>query len=125
MAAPVERAVVHGGLVAAPVKGLGLSLFQKAVGKQQAGVDEIGVCRKGGKTLIGAVAVAGGADGQDLPVALAGGGEKIHKTLCLFAQRADAVRPRQAGQGQQDARGSHPFTAPATTPSMMYFWQAR
>lgn len=107
------------------MEGLSLSLFQKTVGKQQARVDEIGVCRKGGKALVGAVAVASGADGQNLPVALARFGEKINEMPRLVAQRANAVRPRQAGQRQKNARGSHPFTAPATTPSMMYFWQAR
>ena len=103
---------------------------QQALLRQQVKVDEIGVARKGGKTLVGAVPITGGTDGQDLPVGLPGLGQKIHKTVGLAAQGADAVRPRQAEHRHQDAACTHrrslpqPLTAPAMTPSMMYFWQA-
>ena len=51
--------------------------------------------------------------------------QKIHKAAGIGPHGPNAVGPRQAREGQQDPCGSHPFTAPATTPSMMYFWQAR
>ena len=59
-----DGAVVHPLRVVAPVDVGKVRLGQKAVLHQQIQVDEIGVARKGGKALVGAVAVAGGAQGQ-------------------------------------------------------------
>ena len=65
--------------------------------------DEIWIARKGGKALIGAVAVAGNTQRQDLPVGLPGFLEPVHKVVCLLRKAADAVRGRQTADGQQNA----------------------
>ena len=65
--------------------------------------DEIRIARKGGKALIGAVAVAGHAQRQDLPVGLPGFLEPVHKVVCFLREAADAVRGRQTADGQQNA----------------------
>ena len=65
--------------------------------------DEIRIARKGGKALIGAVAVAGNTQRQDLPVGLPGFLEPVHKVVCFLRKAADAVRGRQTADGQQNA----------------------
>ena len=100
----VKCAILH---MAHGLRGGKLCLRQQARFGQQAVIDEIGVARKGGKTLVGTVAVAGGADGQDLPIGLLGAGEEVHKGEGLTAQCADAKRPRQAENGHQNAACTH------------------
>ena len=114
------------GRVRAEIKACDLVVRQQAALLQRVEVDEIGVGRKGRKALVRAVAVTRGPDGQDLPVPLPGRRQKIHKTVGFRPQAADAVGRGQRGDRHQDAAGAHqPFTAPATTPSMIYFWHAR
>ena len=47
---------------------------------------EIGVAGEGAERLVGAVAVAGGAQGHDLPVLLAGAGKPIHEGAGVRAE---------------------------------------
>ena len=65
------------------------------------------VKNNGGKALVGAVTVAGGANGQDLPIGLLCTGQKIHERKGFFPQRADAKGPRQTKNGHQNAACSH------------------
>ena len=67
----------------------------------------IGPTGKGGKALVRAVTVAGGANGQDLPIGLLCTGQKIHERKGFFPQRADAKGPRQTKNGHQNAACSH------------------
>ena len=103
----VEGAVVHPVRGAFPVDVRVFLPLQQAVGRQQVQVDEIGVARKGGEGLVGAVPVAGGTDGQDLPVSLSRRRKKIHKLPCCPAHGADAVGRRQAGQVHQHTACAH------------------
>ena len=100
----VQCAVVDGAY--RPYGGNFIGRQQTDVG-QQAVVNEVGVAGKGGKALVRAVTVAGGADGQNLPVGLFCLGEEIDKCEGLFAQRADAKGPRQAEHGHQNAACTH------------------
>ena len=70
--------------------------------------------------------------------------QEVHKFTGRSPHGTDAAGGRQAGNRQQNTAGSHkntnlflmeytfdlraphqPLTAPATTPSIMYFWQTR
>ena len=63
---------IDADIAAAEVGAFALLPGQHAFLHQCVQVDEVGVAGEGGKGLVGAVTVAGGADGQDLPVFLAG-----------------------------------------------------
>ena len=100
----VEHAVVHrsnrnlsGNLISGQI----------ALLVQDTEIDKVGVPGKGGKALVGAVTVAGGANGQDLPIGLLCTGQKIHERKGFFPQRADAKGPRQTKNGHQNAACSH------------------
>ena len=93
----ILEAIVHTSGVRAPVDGVDLFSGQQAVLDEKIRVDKIGVARTGAEALIGAVAVAGRPNGQDLPVALAGLVKKIGKIIGCFAERADAVGRGQGG----------------------------
>ena len=98
----VEVFVVH------PVRVFTSGRFQLLGGKQALGgqlvqVDEQGVARKGGGGHVGGISVAQGDQRQDLPIALARLGQKVHKAAGGRPQRADAVRARQGGDGQKNA----------------------
>ena len=100
----VEHAVVHranrnlsGNLISGQI----------ALLVQDTEIDKVGVPGKGGKALVGAVTVAGGANGQDLPIGLLCTGQKIHERKGFFPQRADAKRSRQTKNGHQNAACSH------------------
>ena len=99
----VQDAVVHLFGVAAPVGEGVVGAGEQSLRRQQVQVDEIGVARKGGAALVGAVAVAGGAHGQDLPDTLSRPGQEVHKPPCRGAQRTDAMPAGQAGQRHEDA----------------------
>ena len=73
-------------------------------------IDKIRVARKRREGLIGAVAVARGAQGQDLPDLLACRRKEIHKFFCLFAKAADPVGAGQAGHRHQNSTFTHGFT---------------
>ena len=99
----VETAVVDVICLAAKVCLFALGGSQRPFLHQSIQTDEIRIARKGGKTLIGAVAVAGHAQRQDLPVGLPGFLEPVHKVVCFLREAADAVRGRQTADGQQNA----------------------
>ena len=101
-AAFVDLAVVHIAGVAAPVDALQIAPGQQVIFHQQIQVDEIGVSGEGGEALVGAVALAGGAQGQQLPVLLAGSVEKVSESVGLFSQGADAVVGGQGRDGHED-----------------------
>ena len=110
VAAGVQGAVVHLLRVIAPGLCLELGCREQAFFLQGIKVDEVGVARKGGAALIGAVAVAGGAQGQQLPDLLPGIGQKIHKFECFLAKAANSIRAGQAGHRHQDSTFTHGFT---------------
>ena len=98
----VDPAVVHIAALAAPVLRLQLRGGEEAVLRQEIQVNEVGVAGKGGEALVGAVAIAGGAQGQQLPVLLAGGPEEIGKGVGLPSQGADAVGGGEGGDMHED-----------------------
>ena len=98
----VQLGIVHVRSIGAEVGGVAFLLGQHALFDQRFQADEIGISRKGGKALVGRIAIAGGADGQDLPVGLSGIVEPVHKIVCTLGKAAHAVLGRQAGDGQQD-----------------------
>ena len=98
----VDLPIVHIARLIAPVDRLQLRTVQKAVLRQQLQVNEVGVSGKGGEALIGAVAVAGGPQGQQLPVFLACRVEKVRKGVGLPAQGTDAVPGGEGGNMQEN-----------------------
>ena len=77
---------------------------------QLLGADEHRIARKGGETLVGRVAVAGGAQGKHLPIRLASGNKEIHKLVGLVTKVANAGSPGKGSGVHQDttaARESH------------------
>ena len=107
IAAGVESAVVHRKRVIPPLFRLELGGGQQAVGLESVEVDEVGVARKGRAALVGAVPIARGAQGQDLPDGLACLGQKIHKLQRRFAKAADPIGAGQAGHRHQDSTFTH------------------
>ena len=102
----VDAGVVHALGVVAPVQVAVILLLEKALLLEHVQVDHVGVARIGREGLIGRVAVGGGADGQDLPVALAGLLEEVRELVGRLADGADAVGRGQRGNGHQNAGGS-------------------
>ena len=90
------------GGVIAPVEGLDVFLCEEPVFDEELEVDEVGVAGEGRETRVGAVAEAGRAEGQDLPVLLAGFFQKVRKSERLFAEGPDAVLRGQGRDGKQD-----------------------
>ncbi len=101
----LEMGIVHpvGGV---PSGGLHLLMGEQAHGHQLVQVDEIGIACKSGGGHIGGIAVAGGDQGQDLPIGLSGVRQKVHEPAGRRAQRADAVGTGQRGDSQQDTAGA-------------------
>ena len=89
------------------VLGLELGGCQQPLGFQSIQINEIGVARKGRAALVGAVPIARGAQGQDLPDLLACRRKEIHKFFCLFAKAADPVGAGQAGHRHQNTTFTH------------------
>ena len=110
IAAGVEGAVIHRERVGAPRLCLELGSGQQAVGLERVEVDKIRVARKGRAALVGAVAVAGGAEGQQLPDVLARSGQKVHELERLGAKAANTIRAGQAGHRHQDSTFTHDDT---------------
>ena len=112
--APAEQLFLvlpHGGEIH-PVQRFGGKLLAVLVGEKallpQAGAgDEHGVAREHTGGLVGRFAVAGGAHGQHLPQAHAACAEKIGKGKGFLAHAADASRPGQGGDMQQDSALTH------------------
>lgn len=86
--------------------GLHLLVGEQADGYQLVQVDEIGIACEGGGGHIGGIAVAGGDQGQDLPIGLAGIRQKVHEPAGGRAQRADTIGTGQRGDSQQDTAGA-------------------
>ena len=99
----IDLRVVHPGGVVAPVPVFDLGGTQELLLYQQVQVDEIGVAGEAGEGGIGAVPVAGGAQGQQLPIALAGSLEKVHKTIGALPHGADAVGGGEGAHGHENA----------------------
>ena len=99
----IQAAVVDIICLAAKVCLFALGGGQHPFLHQSVQTDEIRIARKGGKALIGAVAVACHTQRQDLPVSLPGFLEPVHKVVCFLRKAADAVRGRQTADGQQNA----------------------
>ena len=97
VAAVVQRAVVDAAGVGPEIGPLQLALGQQALFPQGLQVDEIGVARKGRTALVGAVPIAGGAQGQDLPDGLARRRKEIHEPDGLRPKAADPIGAGQAG----------------------------
>ena len=109
---PVQQAVVYFILPDRPGNVFQFFCIQKSILHQSIQVDEVGVAGKGGAGLVGGVAVAGGGQGQDLPMALPRGFQKIHKREGLTTHGADAVGAGQAGNVHQNATASHSASSP-------------
>ena len=87
----IELAVIHMAGILTPVPVADLLLRQKSILDQQIQINEIGIARIRGKALVGGIAVAGGTEGEHLPVPLTGGVEQIGKVISRKAHGADAV----------------------------------
>ena len=96
----IECFVIH--LIRSVPKVRGLHLFgsQQVLLYKLGQVDEIGIARKGGKRLVGAVSIACGPDGEHLPVPLAGRRQKLDKPPGFFSQRSDPEWRREAENRQ-------------------------
>ena len=84
--------VIDSCRVVTPVMAGDLVILKKSFFYKGVKIYEIRVAGKSRKRLIGRVAVAGGTNGQYLPVTLLRLLEKINKFKCRFAERAYAVR---------------------------------
>ena len=106
-AADVQGAVVHLQRVFPPAFRLEVCGGQQALFFQRFQVHKIGVARKGRAALVGAVAVAGGAERQQLPDRLPCRRQEIHKLKCRLAKAADPVRAGQTGYRHQNTTFTH------------------
>ena len=100
--ARVHAAVVHAHRIAAPVDGAHLVERERAARHERLRRQQIGAAGKGRRRQVRRVRAVRRVEGQDLPVALPGGSEKIDKFPGGCAQIADAARPRQSRHRQQD-----------------------
>ena len=95
----IQNAIVDALRRTLPVDALVLLGSQQSLRGQLVQIDKIGIARIGGKRLVGAVTIAGRADGQNLPVRLPGFVQKIYKLPRLLPHGADTVGGRQCGNG--------------------------
>ena len=100
--ARVHAAVVHAHRIAAPVNGAHLVRRERAARKKRLRRQQISAAGKGRRRQIRRVRTVRRVEGQDLPVALPGGSEKIDKLPGGCAQIANAARRRQSRHRQQD-----------------------
>ena len=70
-------------------------------------INQVVVACEGGAGLVGGVAITGGGQGQNLPAALAGLFQKVHKFICLLTHSAHAIGTGQAGDVHQNAAFTH------------------
>ena len=103
----VHGSKIHPRRIAAPWNVLDFLFFQQSLVCQPVQIDEIMVARAGAQRLIGGIAVAGGSQGQDLPVPLSGPDQKVHKGIGVLPHGADAVRGRQGGNMHQNSAFAH------------------
>ena len=102
----VELVEVDLGGIGAEIDGVALLSGEDALFDQGFQADHVGVASESGESLIGRIvgaAVAGGAQGQDLPVLLTGIFQPVHEVIGSLVEAADAVLGGQAGNGQQYA----------------------
>ena len=92
--------IIHLFRVVSPVVFQAFLFCQKPLVTEAVQIQKIGVPCKGGKALVGAVPVAGGANGQHLPVGLARLLQKIYKFISAPAQRPNPIGGRQAAHRQ-------------------------
>lgn len=102
----VEQGKVHLAGMLRPGEGGHFGRSQPALPDQPVQINQIGVAGEGGEGLVGGVSVTGGADGENLPVALPGGVEKVHKVVGCLAQGPDTVPGGQGGDVQQNTAAS-------------------
>ena len=98
----VEEGVVHPAGILAPGEGLVVLRRQEAIRPQEVQVDEVGVPGIGGEGLVGRVAEAGLAQGQDLPVGLARRLQEADEVPGGLSQGADAPGGRQGEDRKKD-----------------------
>ena len=89
-----------------------LALLEPALAHEPLEVDEVGVSRMRRERLVGGVPVARGGQGEQLPVALAAPGEKVHELSRRAPEAADAPRPGQRERRQQDSARTLHVLAP-------------
>ena len=104
---PVQQAEVRLVVGDVPGDARQVVLGEQALVHQGIQVDQVVVAREGGAGLVGGITVTGWGQRQDLPIALAGFFQKIHKFVGFPTHGADAVFPGQAGNMHQNAAGSH------------------
>ena len=92
--------IIHLFRVVSPVVFQAFLFCQKPLVTEAIQIQKIGVPRKGGKALVGAVPIAGGANGQHLPVGLARLLQKIYKFISAPAQRPNPIGRGQAAHRQ-------------------------
>ena len=106
-AADIQSAVVHFQRIFTPAFRFEVCGGQQTFFFQRFQVHKIGVARKGRAALVGAVAVAGGAERQQLPDRLSCRRQEIHKLKCRLAKAADPVRAGQTGYRHQNTTFTH------------------
>ncbi len=87
----------------APGKALEAVVIEPVVVGQELEGDEKRIAGEGGERGVRGVAIAGGAEGKDLPEALPGGGEEVGEVVGGGAEVADATERRQRRNVQQQA----------------------
>ena len=86
----VKPAVIHVGARQLAQRGE-IAVGQQAGRDQRLQVDQVGVARERGETLVGRITVAGGSQRAHLPIRYPGGLEKIEETIHLSIEHADAL----------------------------------
>ena len=100
-------AKVNSGFAIAPDQITVLRAKQQTLVCQGIQIDQIMVARICRAGLIGGIPIAGGSQGQDLPVTLASPLQKVYKFKCAFSHGADATAARQGSNMHQNAAVAH------------------
>ena len=100
----IDRVIFDLLLAVQPVAGVNLLLRQKLFLKKRVQINEVRISCKGRKRLIRAVPIAGGSQGQHLPVALSCPFQTVCKFIGALSKGADSIWSRKAGNGHKDAR---------------------
>ncbi len=107
-----ERGLGGNDLCEIDLGGRVLGVGVEVGGGEQAGVaealgaDEQGIAGEGGEELVGRVAIAGGAEGEDLPEGLRGGVEPVDPSVGGGAEVADAETAGEGSGVEEDAAGA-------------------
>ena len=104
-AAIIQKAEIHLPGIVAPIRA-DIRIGQKPLLLQQVQIHQVGVPGESGRALIGGIPIAGGRQGQDLPIPLPRTMQIIHEIIGCLAQCAYAVGGWQAGDMQQQAARS-------------------